>query len=74
MTEEERKRYEKYLMNFVRDKDVLNTARVEGKIEGKIEIALAMIVEGETNEKIKKYTKLTDEQINELRRKLNNND
>jgi hypothetical protein len=47
---------------------------VEGKIEGKIEIALAMIVEGETNEKIKKYTKLTDEQINELRRKLNNND
>jgi predicted transposase/invertase (TIGR01784 family) len=77
MSEEERKRYEKYLVNFMRDKDVLNTARVEGKIEGKEErneeIAIEMIIEGEINDKIKKYTKLTDEQINELRNRLKNN-
>jgi predicted transposase/invertase (TIGR01784 family) len=34
MTDEERKRYEKYLVNFIRDNDVLNTARVEGRAEG----------------------------------------
>jgi len=74
MGEEERKRYEKYLVNFVRDKDVINTAKVEGKIEGKIEqkeeIAIEMIKDGETNEKIKRYTKLTDKKIDELRNKL----
>jgi len=70
MSEEERKRYEKYLINFIRENDVLNTARVEGKIEGKEEIAIEMIKEGETNEKIKKYTGLSDERINELRRLL----
>ena len=39
----------------------------KGKIEGKIEIALEMINDGETNDKIKKYTGLTDDEINELR-------
>jgi len=78
MSEEERKRYEKYLINFIRDNDVLNTARtegeikgkMEGKMEGKEEIAIEMIKEGETNEKIKKYTGLSDERINELRKLL----
>jgi len=74
MSEEERKRYEKYLINFIRDRDVLNTARIEGEIKGKIqgkeEIAIEMIKEGETNEKIKKYTGLSDERINELRKLL----
>jgi len=82
MSEEERKRYEKYLINFIRDNDVLNTARTEGEIKGKIEgkiegkeersdeIAIEMIKEGETNEKIKKYTGLSDERINELRKLL----
>jgi len=77
MSEIERKRYEKYLIYFVRDNDVLKTARIEGKIEGKIEerieIAIEMIKEGESNDKIKKYTKLSDEEINELRNKLNIN-
>jgi predicted transposase/invertase (TIGR01784 family) len=78
MTEEERKRYEKYLINFIRDNDVLNTARTEGEIKGEIkgkeertdEIAIEMIKDGETNEKIKKYTGLSDERINELRKLL----
>jgi len=48
-------------------------AEEKGKNERNIEIATEMIHENENNEKIKKYTKLTDEQINELRNKLNNN-
>jgi len=34
MKEEDRKSYEKYLINLARDKDVVNTARAEGKDEG----------------------------------------
>jgi predicted transposase/invertase (TIGR01784 family) len=78
MTDEEHRRYEKYLINFVRDNDVLNTARVEGETKGRIagkeerniEIALEMIKDGESNDKIKKYTQLTEQQINELRQRF----
>jgi predicted transposase/invertase (TIGR01784 family) len=78
MTDEERKAYEKYIINAVRDRDALNTAKDEGleegkivgKIEGKIEIAFEMIINGETNEKILKYTGLTEEKINELRKQI----
>lgn len=77
MPEEERKRYEKYLVNFMRDKDVLNTARVEGKTEGKteekIESAEKGILAGLSNEVIKIMTALTDEQIDEIRNRLKNN-
>jgi len=78
MTDEEKKQYEKYLVNFIRDKDVLNTARIEGEMKGKIEgkdernreIAIEMIKDGESNEKIKKYTDLSAEQIESLRNSL----
>ena len=40
----------------------------EGRIEGKIEIAVEMIKDGEANEKIIKYTGLTDVEINGLRK------
>jgi len=74
MTDDERKRYEKYLINFIRDKDVLDTARTEGELKGKKErndeIAIEMIKEGESNEKIKKYTGISDDQIIELRKQL----
>ncbi len=73
MSEEERKRYEKYLVNFMRDKDVINTARIEGKEERNEEIAIEMIKEGEANQKIRKYTGLSDERIDELRKHLNDN-
>jgi len=76
MSEAERKRYEKYLVNLLRDADVLKTARTEGKNEGKkegkkersIEIALEMIADDEPSEKIKKYTQLSDQEIEELRK------
>ena len=83
MNSEDRKRYEKYLTCLIRDKDVVDTAReegkiegenkgkIEGRIEGKIEgieiVAIEMIKAGETNENIKKYTGLTEERIKELR-------
>jgi len=78
MPEAERKRYEKYMINFVRDNDVLKTARTEGKIkgkiEGKIEAAKKGIEAGFTNEIIKIMTELTEEQINELRKDLKTNE
>ncbi|MDI9335514.1 MAG: hypothetical protein QM520_00565 [Gammaproteobacteria bacterium] len=75
LTKEERDGYENYLINFVRDKDVINTAKAEGealgiqkgKIEGKIEIARNMIEDGELNEKIVKYTGVTVKDIEKLR-------
>jgi predicted transposase YdaD len=42
---------------------------LEGKIEGKIEIAVEMIEDGEPIEKIIKYSKLTEEEILELKKK-----
>ncbi len=70
MSEEEHKLYEKYMVNFVRDIDVLNTARIEGeikgKIEGKIEIAQQMLQVGEPVDKIARYTGLSEEQIEAL--------
>lgn len=70
MSEEEHKLYEKYMVNFVRDIDVLNTARIEGeikgKIEGKIEVAQQMLQDGEPVDKIARYTGLSEEQIEAL--------
>ena len=39
----------------------------QGKIEGKIEIAIEMIKDGESNDKIRKYSGLTDDEIEGLR-------
>lgn len=75
MTDEEKVNYEQYLINVVRERDRLETAKSEGKTEGEIEgkikrniqIATIMIQEGESNEKIKRYTGLTDKEIEALR-------
>ncbi|NJL74981.1 MAG: Rpn family recombination-promoting nuclease/putative transposase [Saprospiraceae bacterium] len=78
MDEAERKRYEKFLINVARDRDVINTARVEGIVEGeKIgmekgkqqtfeKIAKQMKADNEPIEKIIKFTGLTKEQVEEL--------
>jgi predicted transposase/invertase (TIGR01784 family) len=70
MTEEERKAYEKYIINMVRDRDAINTAKDEGKIEGKIDSAKNAIKAGCSNELIKVITGLSDEKINELRKQI----
>lgn len=51
---------------------IIESAEKKGKVERNIEIATEMIIEGETNEKIKKYIKLEEIEIIELRNKLNN--
>jgi hypothetical protein len=73
MTEEQRKAYEKYLINLAKDRDVVNTAKEEGRDERNIEIVTNAILEGLENELITRLTKWTDEQIDEIRNKLKNN-
>ena len=88
MTEEKRKAYNKYLINLAKDRDVVDTAkeegreagreegreigREEGREEGIYETVKNSIIEGLTYEIIKKITKLTDEQINKIRDELKN--
>jgi len=76
LTRKEREYYEGRKKIIRDDEGVIKfreeKAEEKGKNERNIEIATEMIHENENNEKIKKYTKLTDEQINELRNKLNN--
>ena len=40
---------------------------MKGKIERNLEVALEMIRDGESNDKIRKYTGLTDDEIEKLR-------
>ncbi|MBF0231051.1 MAG: hypothetical protein HQK64_13660 [Desulfamplus sp.] len=41
--------------------------KIEGKIESKIEIALEMLKDGEPDDKIKRYTGLSDSEIDGLK-------
>lgn len=59
-------KYEDSLKVYRDLKSVIDTAFDEGKIEGKTETARMMKKEGETIEKIKKYTGLTEDEINKL--------
>ncbi|SFF62438.1 Rpn family recombination-promoting nuclease/putative transposase [Thermoflexibacter ruber] len=47
-----------------------NEGKIEGKVEEKIEIAKNMILDGEPNQKIARYTGLTLEQIEALRKEV----
>ena len=51
-------------------KSTYNRGRNEGIIEGKIETAIEMIKDGESNEKIMKFTKFSIEKIEELRKQI----
>ena len=66
MTDEQRKAYEKYLINLAKDKDVINTAKEEGRDERNIEIAKKMKIKGKLIEEIIDFTGLSKEQIDEL--------
>ena len=55
-------------LKYYRDmKNSLDTAREEGKIEGKIEIAKQMLAENEPLDKIIRFANLTREQIEKIR-------
>jgi len=69
-TPEEREAYEESLKNYRDLKNVVDTSREEGFLEGidqrNIEIAKKMKKEGESIEKIMRYTGLSEEEISEL--------
>jgi len=86
MTDEERKRYEKYLINTAKDRDAINTAKEEGRDEGeKIgiekgmekkarEATIKLIKKGMTNEEISEITDLLVTEIQKIRKELENNE
>ena len=65
-TQKEYQEYEDSLKYYRDLKNSLDTAKEEGKIEGKIEIAKEMLKNAENIQKIMKYTGLTEKEINEL--------
>jgi len=67
MPENERKAYEKYLLNKASEQGMFESAKIEGKIEGKIEIAKAMLVEGMPVALISKITGLAEAEILKLK-------
>jgi len=70
LNKKEREYYEER-KKFLRDEYAADkTTEEKIKFEEKIETATEMIKGGELNEKVKKYTKLSDEQIEKLRNEL----
>jgi predicted transposase/invertase (TIGR01784 family) len=67
MDEQERRIYEKYIINTVRDRDALNTAKAEGLKEGKIEVAINALKSGLPVSMISSLTGLTEQEIEKLR-------
>jgi predicted transposase/invertase (TIGR01784 family) len=75
LSKEDRVEYESYIEDRRVTESSVKTSWIEGKTEGKIEgkiernieIAIEMIKDGETNEKIIKYTGLSDDEIEKLR-------
>ena len=59
-------KYESSLKVYRDLKGVIDTAFDEGKMEGKIEMAVLMKAAGESMEKIKRYTGLSEDEINKL--------
>jgi predicted transposase/invertase (TIGR01784 family) len=72
LSKKDRSEYENYIEDRRIGESSIKTSwiegKTEGKIEGKIEIAIEMINDGESNEKIRKYTGLTDAVIDGLRK------
>jgi predicted transposase/invertase (TIGR01784 family) len=83
MPEKERKAYERYMIDRASERDMIETARIEGnikgklegKLEGKFEIAANMLRKGKyTLEEIAEATGLREEQVRELELRKNFND
>ncbi|MDD2863658.1 MAG: Rpn family recombination-promoting nuclease/putative transposase [Methylococcales bacterium] len=59
--------YESQKIEIVKTRNMIDSARVEGKAEGKVEIAKTMLAEGFDLETIAKITKLTPKEIETLK-------
>ncbi|MCI5122608.1 MAG: hypothetical protein D3908_15750 [Candidatus Electrothrix sp. AUS4] len=71
MSEKERKAYERYMTDRASERDMIETARIEGRaegnFEGKLDIAANMLRrEKYTVEEIAEATGLSEEQVREL--------
>ncbi len=66
MSPEQRDEYEQSRMSYLEVKEVANTAEMDGRKRREHEIAKEMKAEGEPNEKIKKYTGLTNDEIDKI--------
>jgi predicted transposase/invertase (TIGR01784 family) len=66
MSPEQREEYEQSRISYLEVKEAVNTAELDGRKKEKHEIAREMKASGEPNEKIKKYTGLTDDEISKL--------
>ncbi len=74
MPEEQRRAYEKYLTNKASEKDMIETARLEGRADGREEasekFAIRSLKDGLPVEKVAAYTGLSLERVQELAREL----
>ncbi len=66
MSSEQRDEYEQSRLSYLEVKEAVNTAEMDGRKKEKYEIAKEMKTAGEPNEKIKKYTGLTDGEIDRI--------
>ncbi len=67
MDDQERKIYEKYIINTVRDRDALNTAKAEGDKKARIDVAKNLLLNRVPIEIIVKSTGLTAKEIENLK-------
>lgn len=65
-TPEQRDEYEQSRLSYLEVKEAVNTAEMDGRKKREHEIAKEMKEAGEPKEKIKKYTGLTDNEIDKL--------
>ena len=66
MSPEQRDEYEQSRLSYLEVKEAVHTAEMDGRKKEKHEIAKEMKGAGESNEKIKKYTGLTDNDIDKI--------
>ena len=67
MSSEERNEYIYYQKQSIHSQDILSAAEAKGKAERDIEIAKAMLLDGDAIDKIAKITGLTIKQIEKLK-------
>jgi predicted transposase/invertase (TIGR01784 family) len=66
MSESERKAYERYLRNKSDEREALETAEMGGIMKNKIATARMMLADKKPLDEIKRYTKLSEEEILQL--------
>ncbi|MCI5178167.1 MAG: hypothetical protein D3911_02360 [Candidatus Electrothrix sp. AW3_4] len=74
MSENERRAYERYMIDRASEKDMIKTARIEGKLEGRLEIAANMLKKGKSCEEIVEWTGLRSEQVRKLEQQKEHDD